>query len=398
MEVVIAMGHFCEIHGPCVVMCTDRAQELPETPPVSLDVPVCDACESVDLDTVYTCQDEKSYYVTTRTSLSDSMARLLREAVTRSLSVEVVTQEDKDEGTMYFGDNTKGHYISHLFTIKDSLSRGFKRKYCIVVRGQHQVPLMHHYDFIEKNLKQISGGAGGKSQPCIRSGGTLKRKAKKGRCYPETSEPFVFAHLHLWFVFLLRAEVYQTVPHKVPECPVECSSPERLRDLYKEMPQHVFRIVLYCILTGIKIDTENKEVVSHFQQLLPKDFVLPTTGTVCRLYRTEDGAWNVQFKGTLPKTLPRMFELVEEALANSKLPDSTLQYYLMSISMRWFNIACVVSWSTGPCDQLMRSLGVHKCDMPLLSYWIPQSNACVKFAETDWFSREEDEDSKPQTP
>lgn len=204
-------------------------------------------------------------------------------------------------------------------------------------------------------------------------------------------EPYVFAHLHLWFVFLLRSEIYKTIPHKVPECPVDCLTAKELRELHKEMPQEVFRIVLYCILTGIKIETEDPDVIQHFRQLLPKDFTLPLTGTICRLGKSS-GIWNVQFKGTLPKTLPRMYTLIEEALGDPNLPDSALKYYLMSIIMRWFNIACVISWSTSSCDQLMRSLGVHKCDMPLLSYWIPQSNSCVKFAETDWFNRDENEE------
>lgn len=89
MEVTVAMGHFCETHGPCVIFCTDRAKEVPEDPPVSLNVPVCKACRSIDLNTIYACQDEDCYYVSTRTSMDNKLASILKDAVLRSLSVEV---------------------------------------------------------------------------------------------------------------------------------------------------------------------------------------------------------------------------------------------------------------------------------------------------------------------
>lgn len=89
MEVTIAMGHFCDTHGPCVILCTDRVSEVPETFVPSLQVPICDACQSLDLNTIYSCKDQTSYYVSTRTALTNNMANLLKDAVLRSLSVEV---------------------------------------------------------------------------------------------------------------------------------------------------------------------------------------------------------------------------------------------------------------------------------------------------------------------
>lgn len=89
MEVTIALGHFCDTHGPCVILCTDRVSEIPANVVSSLNVPICDACQSLELNTVYSCKDEVSYYVSTRTALTKNMANLLKDAVLRSLSVEV---------------------------------------------------------------------------------------------------------------------------------------------------------------------------------------------------------------------------------------------------------------------------------------------------------------------
>lgn len=158
MEVTIALGHFCDTHGPCVILCTDRVSEIP-TDALSLNVPICEACQSLELNTVYSCKDELSSYVSSRTALTKNLADLLKDAVLRSLSVEVsyntankllksinsfkVVQEGgQDSGTMYFGDDERGHIIAHVFDLKDTFGRGFKRKYCIVVLGKQQVIIL----------------------------------------------------------------------------------------------------------------------------------------------------------------------------------------------------------------------------------------------------------------
>lgn len=199
-------------------------------------------------------------------------------------------------------------------------------------------------------------------------------------------EEHVFGHLHMWFVFLLRAEIYKNIPHTVPECPVECNSIGKLRDLYFEMPHKVFHILLYCILTGISVTEEKVDALKYFQQLLPKKFILPTGGKICKIFK--DDNWNVTFDGILPKNLPRLSNSIETILKNKAISESTLQYQIMSLIMRWFNIACVIGWAPNNCDNLFQSLGVQKCDMPLLSYWIPQSMLCVELCVTnEWFKK-----------
>lgn len=88
MEVTIALGHFCDTHGPCVILCTDRISKIPENVH-SLNVFICDACQSLDLNTVYSCKDEDSYYISTRMPFNKNVTNILKDAVLRSLSVEV---------------------------------------------------------------------------------------------------------------------------------------------------------------------------------------------------------------------------------------------------------------------------------------------------------------------
>jgi folliculin len=40
---------------------------------------------------------------------------------------------------MYFGDNERGHVLSHTFALQDSLARGFHRKYSILILMRDKV-------------------------------------------------------------------------------------------------------------------------------------------------------------------------------------------------------------------------------------------------------------------
>lgn len=89
MNAILALGHFCESHGPCVIMCTQKCKEEPQQTPHSLTVPWCEACQSVDLDLALVTKGESGCFVTTRTPLQQDLAFLLKQAIVRSLSCEV---------------------------------------------------------------------------------------------------------------------------------------------------------------------------------------------------------------------------------------------------------------------------------------------------------------------
>lgn len=91
MNGILALGHFCETHGPSVIICTQSLAELhTQQPPHILTVPWCEACKSVELNHAYISKyNESSTYVTVRTALKQEIAFLLKQACVRSLSCEV---------------------------------------------------------------------------------------------------------------------------------------------------------------------------------------------------------------------------------------------------------------------------------------------------------------------
>lgn len=90
MDGILALCHFCETHGPCVILCTQRSKNEPTQSPHTLTVPWCEACQSINLDQAFVSRNEKATYVTTRTPQQQHLAFLLKQAAVRSLSCEVM--------------------------------------------------------------------------------------------------------------------------------------------------------------------------------------------------------------------------------------------------------------------------------------------------------------------
>ncbi|CAG9857412.1 unnamed protein product [Phyllotreta striolata] len=210
MEAIVGMGHFCDTHGPSVILCTHPADgPLLKGAPVA--TPACDGCRSIDDRTVLVSEGSDRCFVTTRSSMDEHVARLLKDVVLRSLSIEVVSEDAESSGSMYFGDDSRGHVISHVFSLKDSNARGFTRRYCLVVLGKNPISLLSHYDFIEENLRKTGEYLRRKSE---QSKAPLKPTAALAQL---VDEPHVFAQLHMRFVFLLAAQIYHLEPPRAPD-------------------------------------------------------------------------------------------------------------------------------------------------------------------------------------
>lgn len=185
-----------------------------------------------------------------------------------------------------------------------------------------------------------------------------------------TGEPAIFAQLHMWFTWLLSIEPAVEKPSNAPQIPIRCI-PTALRTLCKEMDETVFRTIVYCTLTGIKVESEDDEVLDCFRQILPMSFSLPTTGEVCRLRKNQD-TWSVEWSGSVPLKLPKLLTLIEEGFKNENIPDKALQPHLTGAIMHWLNIARSLSQVSNPNQQLLHAFGVQKFDLPMLAYWTAQ--------------------------
>ena len=198
MNAVIALCHFCELHGPSILFCTQPFHCVNHSPKDVLDgvVPTpsacgitqnrlyrsrsisesektedegqgrersssqarqstCDACRSLQSgDPGFISIDKESHisYVSMQYPEEQELYRIIRHACVRSLSCEVCPGR---EGPIMFGDEASGYVFSYTFFLKDSQSRGFQRWYSIICVMMDRIYLMNSMPFLIDNFKSI---------------------------------------------------------------------------------------------------------------------------------------------------------------------------------------------------------------------------------------------------
>ncbi|GJQ71178.1 BHD [Trypoxylus dichotomus] len=384
-------GHFCESHGPCVILCTQRCESPPEQQgPHTLTVPWCDSCQSVDLDQALFSKDDKSCYVSTRTPLQQDLAFLLKQATVRSLSCE---EETNGEGApLYFGDHERGHVLAHTFLVQDSLARGFHRKYTILMLMRDKIHLLNawpmlvkHIKEIVKDLKQAAAEVNGaeqehRSQRAVRQ--AQGSPGSTGRSLSQlTGKPAVFAHLHLWFSWMLScslAEERSAVPSKAV---ISKPSPE-LRQVFFELGEIIFTKLTFCVLTGINIVSTEFRILNTIKSVLP-DYWRANTNKYCMLINSD--VWCVDWNENLPTKLPTLLQSLIKAIKDKRLPDGVMEMHLISLLMHWKSIVLSLTWPPSLNLEFLQSLNIQKADLPLLLYWLSclceDVNKCTQVKE-----------------
>lgn len=198
MNAIVSICHFCELHGPSVLFCTQAFRDLLEFNAIAdieaaplqttrsvqdeeqtkdgksdlwkygridQDVAVqgrnetpnetCVACRSFPHSKPgYISNDDSARvtYISSQYPLQTELYILVRQACIRSLSCEVCPGK---EGPIYFGDEARGHVLSYTFFLRDVQARGFQRLYSIMVLMKDKMLLLNSWPFIVKHLKQI---------------------------------------------------------------------------------------------------------------------------------------------------------------------------------------------------------------------------------------------------
>ncbi|XP_062515889.1 folliculin-like isoform X2 [Corticium candelabrum] len=184
MNAVVALCHFCELHGPSVVFCTQAfyRRSVVQTggevefdylgrglasPHSSQDVSgsslpgsakitdLCEACRSLGPDQAgYISHDREAQirYVSGQYPAMPQLYSIVRQACVRSLSCEVCQGRS---GPMIFGDNREGHVFSYTFFLRDRQARGLQRWYSIIIVTMDKVFLINSWSFLVKNCQTV---------------------------------------------------------------------------------------------------------------------------------------------------------------------------------------------------------------------------------------------------
>lgn len=235
MNAVVSLCHFCEFHGPSVLLSSQacRAQNRSSSPqkqrfygppgciPQSTSPKTsCEACQPLGNNIYITSDhDTETSFVSSQFPCQPETEALVRQACTRSLSCEVSPGK---EGVLVFSDDSglggsSGcSVLSHTFLLRDCLARGFHRWFSITVLTKDRLLLLNMWPFLEKNISlfvsklQISANKVYEVEQIARPQRSLRLSNafcsdRSSRSLSElTGSPQVLAQLHLWFVWLLR--------------------------------------------------------------------------------------------------------------------------------------------------------------------------------------------------
>lgn len=136
MNAVIALCIFCETHGPKIVFTTQGCRnyenhsteelkfyghkEVLKNTQVTTEEnrQQCEGCQSIgNMKYLSNEHETRTSFISAQRSLTQDVWNLLKHACIRSLSCEV---HPGKEGVCYFGDEYRGHVLSHTFTLKDA--------------------------------------------------------------------------------------------------------------------------------------------------------------------------------------------------------------------------------------------------------------------------------------
>ncbi|XP_041363067.1 folliculin-like [Gigantopelta aegis] len=249
MNAIIALCHFCEVHGPRIVFCTQPFRQQEPTTEIesddaslssyrrvksnsvssnsSCDTPSCatpslpsmknDLCEGCySIKTGYYSQDDDAQvsYVSRQQPHHPRVFSRIRQACIRSLSCEVCPGK---EGPIFFGDEQYGHVLSYTFFLADSQARGIRRWNSILVVMMDKIYLLNSWPFLVPHLKTVIDNLQSKADRVFEMDEktnpqrlhrltSSRRGGKPARSLVElTGYNHVFKLLHLSFVWILKS-------------------------------------------------------------------------------------------------------------------------------------------------------------------------------------------------
>ncbi|XP_043234340.1 folliculin-like [Amphibalanus amphitrite] len=385
---LLALCHFCELHGPRVVFTTEDSEVAGR------------------------------WYCSQQVPSDPDQAALLRQGCARSLSCEVCPGPD---GVIYFGDEVRGHVISHNFSLSDVNARGSQRNYSIVVLSADKHLLLRNWSFYGQQLRQIgrdlqtsaSRVFDAEDEPLAMEDFPLlvnrpraprrrsSQSVKPSRSLAEiTGAPDVYRSLHQLFTFILRSGENRFVAlgggaapaaRGVSQLPPITTALHtllgpRLRQLRTELGPENFRDIISHVLVGHQLVLRGREndvtsVIDAFRLLLPASCYSPLPYSSAYQQPHRCNLLGVPPDARLPAQLAKS---LDAALANQRLPDALLDHRLASLRQDWKSKSeqLFEYWSGEHGDggrsqadtqAFIAALGCQPCDLPLLQFWMTSS-------------------------
>ncbi|XP_013190881.2 folliculin [Amyelois transitella] len=428
MNAIVGLCHFCEAHGPRPLFCTFTTDDEKHTTESSKSTVECTGCTSLGPETVYVSRDDSGTIYCSRESVPNAdVTTFMRQAAIRSITCEV--SWSKDGGVVYFSE-TQGHVLSLMFQLRDTRARGLKRWFSIVVLMRDKMLLLNIMPVLSKHMLKISKELQGladsvfneEQKICSQRALRLKTGSYdfgQSRSLIQLSgDSEIFKRLHSHFTWMLKAGALtfsetlhtsqemlkkinpESIKHSIFEenaCNVpsdeECMP---LRELEKLLSKEIFRILLYCTLTGIDIvikDTilDATNITKGLTRLYPISNISTTririikgnkqvapTANACVL-ESENNNFCCRWPGKLPPKCPTIMNRIEASINNSNINDAVLHQHLKSLQLEWLGISKAVKAAVNSSGEkspavanLKKVFGLSPQDELLVNYWISE--------------------------
>uniref|UniRef100_A0A8B9KCG6 Folliculin n=1 Tax=Astyanax mexicanus TaxID=7994 RepID=A0A8B9KCG6_ASTMX len=287
MNALVALCHFCELHGPRTLFCTEAVHPPAPSPPqpgsallgdreaeregegltmranssATQRADMCEGCRSLPVSHpgfVSVDTETGIRFLSHQHPRQAQLFSVVRQACVRSLSCEVCPGR---EGPIFFGDEQHGFVFSHTFFIKDSLARGFQRWYSIVMVAMDRIYLINSWPFLLRHLKLtiqslqstalkvFDSEQGVCPQRAVRMNSAFspavfphQRSGNAARSLPSlTQHPNLWASLHASFSWLLKA-----CGSRLTEKLLEGAPTEDTLVLIERQTAKLFRIEILC--------------------------------------------------------------------------------------------------------------------------------------------------------
>lgn len=183
---IIALSHFCEVHGPSIISCSQvfpinqfykLEKIIFETNKNSSKSSSCTGCSLIipqntekinNKESDFNCSsiendklkefkgfvsddiDNNMTYITTRYPYLSRLYPIVRQACVRSLSCEFCPGR---EGAIFFGDEQNGYVLSYIFKLKDIQARGYQRWYSISFLHTDKSLIIASWSFLVSKFK-----------------------------------------------------------------------------------------------------------------------------------------------------------------------------------------------------------------------------------------------------
>lgn len=183
-----------------------------------------------------------------------------------------------------------------------------------------------------------------------------------------TGQPAIFAHIHLWFCWILNIKIATEKLNFPTELVYNTKSCTLLRAISQDMGEEVFSKALYCCLTGVKI-TCDSSILKCLKTLLPINWSVISNDKTCEIYKANN-LWEVVWIESLPNRLPTLQVQIMKALSDFRLPDDALDMHFKALIFQWHNVVKTLCNCSNYNKNLLQSLGVQTYDFPLLLFWI----------------------------